>query len=264
MWRKHTLNVRAFGFSLMRMKANTLFGSYKIDLDKLRKTSYKNGVLRYNLSISAIRNEFEGQLGAGIAVNSIFPEEVDFKVKSMRVKKVPVRSNLKVEMQSGYMIAEDATIKPDSVSVRGDKELIDTLQAIYTEDFPLDKVSESFQKKLDLEYPSEKVELSEKYVTISYKIKEYIDEVRKVEIRPLNFPDSLQVVLQPQTVELRYRTYAEAKRTLKEEDFLLVVDYNNLNDFSERLEVQAINLPEGISKVHMSPRYVNYVIRYKK
>lgn len=259
-----TLNVTAYGFSLMRMHLKSAFYNYKVDVSKLKKhkLSSKDN-LRYELSISAIRNQFEGQLGSGIVINSVFPEDIDFTVRTMKVKRVPIHSALKVGMKSGYMLSEVPKAEPDSVTLRGPVALLDTIEAIYTEDVPLDNVSSSFSKKVALRSPNKLVALLKTHTTLHYEIEEYIDEERIIPIHPLNFPDSVNVTLHPKDVQLKYRTYAKAKQHIKEENFILVVDYNTMNNFSQKLEVQALSLPEGITKVYMTPRYVNYIIRYK-
>ncbi len=263
--RTHTLNVRAYGFALLRMKGNALFSNYRLDASKLKKSRLSSDkMLRYDLSISAVRNQFEGQLGDGISINSIFPEEVNFEVNTLKIKKIPIRPNLTMNLKSGYMLVDKPEIEPDSVTVRGAAELVDTLQAVYTEEIQEGEVSSSFEKKVALLQPHEKVELLPKYATLHYKIGGYIDEERVITIAPLNFPDTVQVVLYPEQVHLRYRTHDKTKKSIKDEDFVLVVDYNTSNDFSEKLEVQPISLPEGISNVQMTPRYVNYIMSSKK
>lgn len=260
-----TLNVTAYGFSLMRMQLKSAFYNYKIDVSKLKKHKLSGSDnLRYELSISAIRNQFEGQLGSGIVINSVFPEDVDFIVRTMKIKKVPIRSALRVEIKSGYMLSETPQAEPDSVTLRGPVELLDTITAIYTEDIPIDNVAVSFEKKIALRTPNKSVELLHTHTTLHYEVEEYIDEERIIPIHPLNFPDSVKVAFHPKEVNLRYRTYAKAKQHIKEEDFVLIVDYNTIGSFSQKLEVQALSLPEGITKVYMTPRYVNYIITYKK
>lgn len=260
-----TLNVSAYGFSLMRIQLKSILYNYKINIDRLKvsKLSEENN-LRYDLSVAAIRNEFEHQLGSGIVINSVFPEEVTFNVRKMGVKKLPITSALKMEMKSGYMISEEGLIQPDSVEVRGPAELLDTLKTIYTQEMIIDNISSSFKREVQLQSPNPEIELMKESATVQYEIEEYIDEEIAVFITPLNFPDSVKVTLSPEEVKLKYRTYERAKQRIGRDDFLLVVDYNTINDLSRKLEVQAVHLPKGITKVYMSPRYVNYTITYEK
>ncbi len=263
--RTHRLNVKAYGFSLVRMQFDSFFGNYEIDLNQLKRhSSLENGKLRYDLSISAVRNQLEGQLASGISINSIFPEEVVFQVRTMQLKKVPIRTNVKLEIQSGYRLENKPKVIPDSVMVRGLKKVVDTLQAVYAKELIVKDAASSFEEEVDLYSPNKEVVLLQNTAVIQYEIGAYIDEERVVAIKPLNFPDSVKVVLSPASVKLKYRTEVDTKRSISDEDFLFVVDYNTLSEFSQKLEVQALNLPKGISKVHMTPRYVNYVISYKK
>lgn len=263
--RKHRLNVKAYGFSLMRMQLNTWFSSCNIDLSQLKVTpTSSKDKLRYNLSISAVRNQLEEQLGAGISINSIFPEDVSFQVQTMGLKNLPVRTNIKLAMQTGYMLEEKPKVTPDSVLVRGAIEVVDTLQAIYTKELVLSDVSSSFEREVDLALPNKNVELLPQTAVVKYEVGAYIDEERNVTVTPLNFPDSVNVVFHPTFVKLNYRAEVDRKREIKTSDFVLIVDYNTINNFSQKLEVQAISLPNGISKVHMTPRYVDYFISYKK
>ncbi len=235
------------------------------DLSELKQNTFsEKDHIRYDVSISAVRNQFEAQLGSGILLNSVFPEDVDFAVKTMKVKKLPIVSALQVNPETGYMLVDKPKITPDSVVVRGNVEVVDTLKAVYTEVGTLNEVNESFKKKVALQVGNTDVQLLSQYATLQYEVAEYIDEERVVEVHPLNFPDSVSVALQPNKVTLKYRTYTKVRNKSKEDDFLLVVDYNTLTSFSNKLEVQPISLPEGISEVHMNPRYLNYMITYKK
>ncbi|PVX50774.1 YbbR-like protein [Balneicella halophila] len=259
-----TLNVSGYGFSLMRMQLKSIFYDYKVDVSSLRKRRTNNKEnLSYELSISAIRNQFEEQLGSGIIINSVYPEDVDFEIVPMGLKKVPITSAVKIEMKSGYMLSDEGFVNPDSVEVRAPIALLDTLKTIYTESLLIDKLSSSFKKKVKLVSPNPEVELMTEHTTVQYEINEYIDEEIIIPVKAINFPKNVNVVIQPNEVKLKYRTYEKAKQNIQEDDFLLVVDYNTINDLATKIEVQAIHLPEGITKVYMSPRYVNYTITYE-
>lgn len=259
-----TLNLTGYGFSLLRLQLKALFQDYKIDVRELRSLhSELDDVLNYNLPISSIRKQFEEQLGSGLVINSVFPEDVTFHVATMSVRKLPVQSMLEVHLRSGYMKLNQAVISPDSVLVRGVAEIVDTMKTVHTEGGVKENVSTSFEQKLRLVSPSNEVQVLADMATIAYDIVEYIEQEHKIKIQPYNFPDSVEIKLSPVEVNMKYKTYARALQNFRQEDFVLIVDYEDMNTFTNKLEVKVLKTPKGISHIAINPRYVNYVISYK-
>lgn len=259
-----TLNLTGYGFSILRLQLKALFQNYKIDVRELRSLHTETeDVLNYNLPISTIRKQFEEQLGSGLVINSVFPEDVTFHVATMRVRKLPVQSMLQVRLRSGYMQLNQPIITPDSVLVRGVADVVDTMKMVQTETGLVENISTSFEQNLALVTSSDEVQVLDNAVTVAYDVVEYIEQEHRLEIQPHNFPDSIEIKLSPAEVNMKYKTYARALRNFKKEDFVLVVDYNEMNTFTNRLEVKILKIPEGISNIAINPRYVSYVISYK-
>lgn len=263
---KITLNVTGYGFSLLRIYLNSIFSTYGIDVSLLEQKATTFHALEYNLPIEAVRQQLQERLGDGVRLNSIYPNHIVIPVRTVAVKTVPVLADVVMALKSGYILENELEIIPDSIVVRGDAQIIDTLQGIWTETVELRDVLGSFNREVRLLEEEQKLELlvDENTVHIKGEVVASIAEQRELHIRLINFPDSLTVELYPSVATLSYVSYQGALKEITDADFNLVVDYNLVSKTGGKLEVQVLHIPKKIFNVHIKPRYVDYVIKRKK
>lgn len=261
------LNISGDGFSLFRLYTNTIFSTYKVNAKELSITKNTNELLEYEITLPTVRQQIEKQFGGNIHINEILPKKIAFEVRTMQVKKIPVVPNIKIGFSLGYILKRDQIqTTPDSVLVRGDKQILDTLKSIGTEVIELDDIVGEFAYKLDIEDPKNKFELLTKNrkVWVKGEIVNAIKKEQQIKVLPINFPDSLEVTFFPKQVSLSYNSTPNALKNIKESDFRLIIDYNTISHSFGKLEVQALHLPDTIFNIHIEPRYVDYIIKRKQ
>lgn len=262
---KVRLNVTGYGFSLLRFYLHSIYSEYDIDLSKLEEKESASDELRYDLSEYLVIQQLLKQIGSEqLQINSISPKNILFSVRAISVKKVPISVNLIESLNSGYLLKKGFEIIPDSVIVRGDSNIIDTLQNVKTEPLKLEVASGKFNydlrlmKDKDLDYL-----LEDESVKVKGKVVATIAQKHVLDIIPINFPKSISVELYPRKATLSYVSYQEALNKIKDADFRLIVDYNTMSQNKEKLEVQVLHIPENIFNIYIQPRYIDYVIKHK-
>jgi len=179
--------------------------------------------------------DIQQQLFGGTQLLQISPSLFPLQYSKMAVKKLPVLANLDVNFRPGYLGEESVKITPDSVVVHGPQNILDTLENINTEEF----------KALDV------------HQNIDQKIKRLT-----IPIEVVKLPLGVKVKLFPPEVNLRATLPLSLLSAVKSSDFLLVVDYEDINEGqSDVMEIKLRKQPPSVKKVIWEPLNVNYLIR---
>ena len=205
----------------------------------------------------SIQNQFFGNT----KLNFIIPKSLDFNFSILDEKVIAVIPNVQINLRAGYLSDAPIKIIPDSILVRGPKSILDTLDSIKTKYIEVEDVYESLSKKISLQLIPE-IQLSESSANIELSVSRYSEKEFTLGIGLINTPEGIRVKLFPPKAKIRATLPLSVLRTVKDSDFNLVVDYNDIEKKdSEKLQLKMIEQPPSIKKLIFDPQSVNYLIR---
>ena len=162
---------------------------YNFELDQYYKNNPEKIVLPSSLDL-----EF---------VEVISPRNIKINLDKYLVKKVPIRSQVTALTEPGYVQVGDQTFTPDSISIGGPKEVVDTITFVNTERDTLEGLIGLSEGELFIINPNKLVNFDPK------KVQGYIDIqpisetiVTGIPVKLINKPNDINVFVNPATVSL--------------------------------------------------------------
>jgi hypothetical protein len=247
------------GLTLARHSFSTLFRPNRVKIDF---SKYETGKKDAEIYIS--NADMQRMLGnifvPSMKIQSFRPDTLRFAYNHGHSRTLPVKlTGTFKPSQQNYI--QGIRIEPDSVRVFAPKAILDSMRAVYSEDFLFEGLHEAgsyhinlLQQKL-LKYEPTQVNVK---VSVGY----YTEKTVKVSVIGLNFPADKKLRTFPAQVSITFRIESGRYNHVSTDDFVLATTYEELLDNTEssKLALQLKTVPEGVSNVRISPREVDYLI----
>ena len=162
---------------------------YNFELDQYYKNNPEKIVLPPSLDL-----EF---------VEVISPRNIKINLDQYLVKKVPIRSQVIISTEPGYVQVGNQAFIPDSISIGGPQEVVDAIAFVNTEKDTIEGLVSSIEGELSIINPNKLVNFDPK------KVQGYIDIqpisetiVTGIPVKLINKPNDINVFVNPATVSL--------------------------------------------------------------
>lgn len=162
---------------------------YNFELDQYYKNNPEKIVLPPSLDL-----EF---------VEVISPRNIKINLDQYLVKKVPIRSQVIISTEPGYVQVGNQVFIPDSISIGGPQEVVDTIAFVNTGKDTIEGLVSSLERELSIINPNKLVNFDPK------KVQGYIDIqpisetiVTGIPVKLTNKPNDINVFVNPATVSL--------------------------------------------------------------
>lgn len=199
------------------------------------------------------------QFNASTQLISLKPDTLELLYSTGVAKKVPVRLNGKVEAGRQYYLT-DTIFRPDSVLVYATSEVLDTLQAAYTERLTISDVSDTLQQRVLLE-PLKGVKFEPHVVDVVFPVDIYTEKTVEVPLEGVDFPSGKVLRAFPSKVQVTFQVGMSRFRKITEADFQLYVSYEELLRLgSDKYPVRLHHVPEGVMNIRIHPSQVDFLI----
>ena len=200
------------------------------------------------------------RLRSSTRVSSIKPNHLLYYYNTGAHKRVPVRWRGRVIPEQLYFISH-VDYSPDSVTIFAPEEKLDSIKVIYTETLN----SVGFRDSLQLHCKLRRVEgvkIVPDNVHITFTTDLLTEEsIDGIPVEGINMPAGKVLRTFPAKVRVKFVSGVNVYRNLKVSDFRVVADYNELKDrTSEKCNIYLQQMPQGISRVVIEPRQVDYLI----
>ncbi|QLG43843.1 CdaR family protein [Costertonia aggregata] len=251
------VKLRASGFQFLGF--NFKNKKIRIDLDKVKTKGFT-----YFVPQQEYRKQIERQLSNTMELIEMDSDTLFFKFKRLYKKKVPVVPRLMVDLAQNFMLENSLRVTPDSVTITGLKEDIDTISNIRTEKKLLTDVTSSFSEKMALSKSNglKFVKLSEQKVKVTGKVVRFSEKVIDVPVTVINLPKDVELRTFPNVISILCKAKIEQLKKLETSDFKLVVDYNSINDHSNKLlRVNLVKSPKGLHSARPLDVEVEYILK---
>lgn len=192
-------------------------------------------------------------------VVGIRPDTVEFFFSRGVKKRVPVLFKGRVETDPLYYLA-DLRCDPDTVTVWGDKQELDTLAAVPTVPKVLSGISENTSQKVQLRFrKGMKYEPQEVMLTATVDV--YTQKQVEVPIVGTNFPAGVVLRTFPSTATISFRVGAKDFKNVTADNFVITATYEELMELPDSiLPLSLRSVPAGVSQVRIHPESVQFLI----
>lgn len=251
------VEITTYGFKLLRYKI-TGKRTAKLSVNELNTRIDENGGKSYwlpNTQKIVISKFFPPE----VKLNSITPNKIVFDYSVLSEKRVAVKANVKLDLPKQLALSSPISISPNYVTVRGPKNVLDTLKYLYTNELIVtEKLLNpsqliSIRKNDQLRYEQDKVD-------VEIPIDVFTEVSVEVPITIINVPDKEELKLYPYKVKIKGLMAMGNYYELLPEDFEVVCDYKKVNINRNVAELDLVEYPEELSGIKLDPKEVEYLI----
>ncbi len=202
------------------------------------------------------------ELASNVSTTTVMPQIVNLEKEPREIKRVPIRSQVRILPVSGFHVVGRVRFDPDSVTVSGAESIINRLDFWPTEDRILSAVSDTVRLMISLSDTLEGlVDLDLTQTLLTADVPDFTEGNRAIEIRARDVPADQQITFDPTTTNAVYQIpIAQFDLALDAEDFYAFVRYSDILADTTGRVYPLINLPAGIEmrSVRLSPESMRY------
>ncbi|MCH9661288.1 MAG: hypothetical protein K0U54_10305 [Bacteroidetes bacterium] len=241
------------GFQSLSYKFNN--PTLTIDVSKY----YETGDTLIFISDLEISKMINSQIDDKLKVESLSVEELVIGLDAMLSKKVPIQLKTDVSYKEGFWSLGNFIVTPDSVTVFGPSEIINTITEITTEELVAKNVSEKIENQLNLKVP-EKIFVSQEQVEVKVNVDEFTQKKVIVPIILQNVPEDTAFKLLPEKLELTFNVSVHQFNDITANDFMVACDITSLTNGVNFMVPKVIKQPENIHQLELATKKIEYLI----
>ena len=168
---------------------SSIADEYNFELDQYYKNNPEKIVLPSSLDL-----EF---------VEVISPRNIKINLDQYLVKKVPIKSQVLISANPGYIQVGDVSFLPDSISIGGPQEIVDNITFVNTKKDTMSNLITSVDRELLIMNPDKLVDFDPKKVQGFIDIQPISETiVTGIPVKLVNKPNDVNVFVNPATVSL--------------------------------------------------------------
>jgi YbbR domain-containing protein len=248
-----TATVSGRGFSILEFLSKNDRQTLEIDYSSIQQ---EDGLLTIDNQVW--RKVFGSFLSRSLRLVSVNPSLVQIYYSTGSHKYVPVIYAGKAQVDGQHVLC-GIDINPMYVDIYAPENLFDTITAIYTERIDFKNLKDTTSVKMAL-VPPVGVKCIPDSVTTTIAVDLFTTKSLKLPIFCENIPQDKVLRTFPAKADITFRVSASIYSRITEDDFALVVDYASLKPGDKKCQLILRSIPDGISDVHISPQFVDYII----
>ncbi|MDD2634418.1 MAG: hypothetical protein PHW82_02850 [Bacteroidales bacterium] len=234
------INLSGHGYNLLREEIERIKLPLIIDI-KSKKSPIKiynnpNNSTQSFILTKDLYKRVKKRFGDNIHLVKISPDTLFLSVTQTYSKKLKVTPKITYAIEKDYIINGDIVTKPDSITVYGDKSIIDTLNAIYTESTQLGTIGKYKIHQLNIK-PINNIRYSKTRVLIDIPLEKYTETYLRIPVQAINCPDNLKIRLLPSTVDVSFKVPLSIYEEITINDFTAIVDFNDIQNQEAEVKV---------------------------
>lgn len=256
--------VTAYGFTLLRHKLRLSFSPILINVGELKVKHKNSGKKHFSFTASteANRSMIINQISNEIQVLNIYPDSLYFNFSAIIKKKLPVKPEVKVTLLNQYMLKQAPYTMPDSVTVKGPENILDTLKFIQTREQEYTNLSNSIQRNVSLTTNGD-LQFSPRRVVLNIPVEQITEGTREIPLELKHVPNNMELKAFPATVKVSYKVGLSQYDQITTNSFEPVIDYDSISPSRQKLPVTMIKHPQNIITYDFYPKEVEFILEKK-
>ncbi len=180
-----------------------------------------------------------------------------FNMEDLQSREVPVRVRYDLQTQRQYRLYDEPIADPAVITVYGPKNVLDTLEAIYTSVLKVYNVNSDVEREVDLELCDGLVQSETKRVHATVDVEQYTETDLEV---PVTVDDTLSVRFFPETMKVKCLIAIKDFAQVNGNAFLVLADTAQLHARQPLLDIRLVRAPKHVVVLKTEPEVVEYLI----
>ena len=197
---------------------------------------------------------------AGFVTQLSLPELI-LNIEQLSSKKVPVVAQVFISYDVGFDGLGPRQINPDSITITGSRQMLDTIFSVKTTPLELLDISASFAQDILLQsWPTGAVSNSPNNVIISQKVSEFSQKILMVPVTMINQPPQGNFKLLPASIRVAFNVPVAQFNEIVPANFTIICDYNT-RDVEDNFVIPVVTqMPANITGVEMETKKIDLLI----
>ncbi|MCF8260496.1 MAG: hypothetical protein K9J12_06960 [Melioribacteraceae bacterium] len=218
----------------------------------------KEGTQNISVLSSLYQNEW---LSSNISVNGVNPDVITITLETLTQKKVPISSNLDLEMRPGYELVSDVLLLPDSVVITGPVSVVKKIDSVNTKNVEVDNLDSGTSFLIELEN-LKMVEFDIPTVQVELDIQKIVDRTfEDVDIEIKNIRSNYELLLIPGKVNVVLRGGMQYLSKMTKADISVIVNFEDAYSDTLGTIKPIISHPRNSNLLQVKPEKLEYVIK---
>lgn len=255
-----SLNVRGFGYTLLKYQVNARLSPITINLQSSGILKEQGDDQKFMLITNRSRHLFSGYLSSDLILERVSPDTIFFQFTNLAERKVAVKPQIDYTLKKQFMASGDMSVVPDSVILTGPQAIIDTIPYVQTNRHFLTELDRPISTKLKLT-PIPQVSFSHRMAEVKIPIERYTEANLALPIEVRNLPDSIQLIILPRFVQVKCNVILSEYHNLENSGVTAYVDFNETDlMIGNRLIIRVEGENYVVTNLGFQPTYVEYFI----
>jgi YbbR domain-containing protein len=253
------VKINALGFHFLEMSLS----NKEVQLD-ISKTEKKGD--EFFISKTEFKKQIEKQLPSSMKLTEVMSDTLFFNFQEIVSKIVPVKPNIKINLAQNYLLEGELLIQPDSITIKGPKNQVDTIDYVKSSKIDLTKLTADFSKKTAIIKSKvlSSTYFSNESVTVSGKVSKFSEKKITLKIEVLHLPSDISIKTFPEHVDVICIGTLEILKELDVSDFQVLADYRQLKiNKSQKLSLVLHKKPSKLYNATLEETEVKYIVRRK-
>ncbi len=218
----------------------------------------ETGKRTVNLYNYLVENQW---LSSDVEVININPDTLTFYVEKTASKKVPIISDVNFNFKSGYGLASNIIVTPDSTIVRGPESFLRNLKSVSTEKVEFDELDGKTSEMVQLEnIPG--MEYSQPVVRVYLDVQKIVDKnFDNIFVKMYDVPRDRDVILLPNRIRIGVRGGIDILGKLDTTQFSAYVNYRDVVLDTLGSVIPHVVLPDNSTLIFIRPERLRYIIK---
>lgn len=251
------VNYSGHGWSVLQQLISNEQRFIEINFNEINQRSGKLNIDANVLSRAVIK-----KMPKELRYISASPNKIEAYYSNGQHKRVPIRFNGKIT--TGVSRYECGIFfSPDSVDIYAPQDVFDSIKVIFTKALTFSELEDTLVTKIALDTPTG-VKVVPDSVKTTICVDLFTDNTITVPIFSENTPKNEVIKTFPSQAQVTFQVSSSLYRSISADDFMLVVDYNELKANMSKCKVHIRQKPTMIRQVRLSPEYVEFVIEHQE
>ena len=212
---------------------SSIADEYNFELDQYYKNNPEKIVLPESLEL-----EF---------IEVISPRSIKINLDQYLVKKVPIKSEVIVSTAPGYIQVGEEVFSPDSISIGGPQEIVDTINFVKTQKDTLVNLVSSIESEFLIINPDRVVDFDPKKVEGFINIQPISETiVTGIPVKLINKPNDINVFVNPATVSLTIVGGLDQIASIVSTDIEVLINFEKSWSPDKQFYSPEVRIPDSI------------------
>ncbi|MDT0644352.1 YbbR-like domain-containing protein [Zunongwangia sp. F363] len=226
----------------------------------LAQTEVNNGNLVYQIEDN--RNEISEELGIDFDNSTFLDSSILIPFQPKQERRIAVVPRIKVSYAVGYSAGQGVKIEPDSVTVSGPQNIIDTIKEVPTLEITRTNVNRDISGQVKLDTTNlGRLSFYRDEVGYSLEVEKFTEGSVQIPVEVINVPENLNLAYFPKRILVYYQVNLEDYERVKPTDFRVVCDYSEVNEGEDYFLAKVVERPGFVTNVRLSERKIQFVIK---